>query len=66
MNFQQFPIRHNKGRMLVTLELWGVTQVWLYPSKTVLQWFVMFLQHLVRVTILEDIFEKFYSLPFSL
>lgn len=52
--------------MLVTLELWGVTQVWLYPSKAVLQWFVEFLQHLVRVTILDDIFEAFYNPPHPL
>lgn len=44
-------------------ELWGVTQFWLYPSKAVLRCFVKFLQHLVGVTILDDIFKTLYSPP---
>ena len=51
--------------MLVTLELWDVTRVWLYPSKAVLQWLIKFLKHLVGVTILDNIFKKFCHRPFS-
>lgn len=49
--------------MLVALELWGVPPARPHPSEAMLRSFVKFLQHLVGVTILEDIFEKLYGPP---